>query len=185
MAAKSKTTSSRLRKQKAQDKVASQVPENVLQKATANDTVAKDKLMSEEELGSIVEFSEDVADQEAPDPLPNGEYEAQVKNAEVKVSTTSGKKYCAVTFYVGTDQYPADYPVENAPDGVSIIYRMVPLEDNPQARFRLKTFMLDLGVKPSKRVDVSQFVGCTAKIGIAHEEYEGIPREVIKKVSAL
>lgn len=185
MTAKSKTTSSRSRKVKAQDKVASQVPEDMLQKATSNERRAKESVMSEEEIGSIVEFSEDVADQEAPEPLPNGEYEGQIKNAEVKRSNTTQKLYCAVTFYIGTDQYPADYPVENAPDGVSIIYRMVPLDDNPRARYRLKTFMLDIGVKPSKRVDVSQFVGCTAKIGVGHEEYEGVPREVIKKVSAL
>ena len=182
-----RTTSSRSSKRQAQDNVDGQVSESVVQQASTSKSPKqeKERMSDTEELGSIVEFSEDVADQEAPVPLPASEYEATIKGVEAKVSTTSGKKYAAVQFYIGTDQYPADYPVENNPDGVLITYRMVPLEDTPQSRFRLKRFMEAIGAKPGKRIDISEWVGLTAKVGTSVDEYEGVPRENISKVSAL
>ncbi len=138
-----------------------------------------------EELGSIVEYTEDLADQEAPEPLPPSEYEAEIKGAEAKISNTSGKKYAAVSFYIPVDQFPPDYPVENNPDGVTIIYRMVPLEDNPRARFSCKRFIAAIGAKPGKRIDLNDWVGLSAMVGVQTDSYEGIDREQITKVSAL
>lgn len=142
--------------------------------------------MSEnEELGSIVEYTEDLAEQEQPEPLPPGEYEAEIKGAEQKIGNASGKRYAATTFHIPVDQYPPDYPVEQNPDGVSIIYRMVSLEDNPKARWSAKRFIDAIGAKPGKRIDLNDWVGLSAMVGIQHDDYEGVTREVITKVSAL
>ena len=140
--------------------------------------------MSEDELGSIVEYTEDLADAEAPDPLPSREYDAHIIRAEQRISNTSGKKYAAVTFAISIDQFPPDYPVENAPDGVNIIYRMVPLEDNPKARFQARRFIEAIGATPGKRIDLNDWVGQSATVGVAHDEYEGVTREVITKLTA-
>ena len=139
----------------------------------------------QEELGSIIEYTEDLAEQEAPEPLPPSEYEAEIKGAEAKISNTSGKKYAAVSFYIPVDQYPPDYPVEHNPDGVTIIYRMVPLEDNPRARFSCKRFIEAIGAKPGKRIDLNDWMGLTAMVGVQNDVYEGVNRETITKVSAL
>ncbi len=141
--------------------------------------------MSNEELGSIIEYSEDISDAEAPDPLPPGEYEAEIKGVEAKVGVSSGKKYAAVQFYIPVDQYPPDYPVEHNPDGVTITYRMVPLEDTPRARFQCRRFCEAIGAKPGKRIDLNDWMSLSAMVGVQNEEYEGIPREVITKVSAI
>ena len=142
-------------------------------------------MTEQDELGSIVEYTEDLAEQEAPEPLPPGEYEGTITEAVAKISNTSGKKYAAVKFYIPIDQFPPDYPAEHNPDGVHIIYRMVPLEDNPRARFQCKRFIEAIGAKPGKRIDLNDWMQLTAMVGVQTDEYEGIPREVITKVSAI
>ncbi len=142
-------------------------------------------MSEQDELGSIIEYTEDLAEQEAPEPLPPAEYEATITEAVAKISNKTGKKYAAVKFYIPVDQFPPDYPTEHNPDGVSIIYRMVPLEDNPRARFQCKRFIEAVGAKPGKRIDLNDWMQLTAMVGVQTDEYEGIPREVITKVSPI
>ena len=61
-----------------------------------------------EQLSSIVEFSINLKNQEAPEPLPVGKYTGVIRNAEVRESQR-GTMYCAVSFHIGAEQYPADY----------------------------------------------------------------------------
>ncbi len=154
--------------------------------ASSTLTTRRNERMSEqEELGSIVEYAEDLEDQEQPEPLPVREYEAEIRQAIQKTGNQSGKKYAAVTFHIPVEQYPPDYPVEQNPDGVSIIYRMVSTEDSPKARWSAKRFVKAIGAKPGKRLDLNDWVGLTAVVGIQHDDYEGVTREVITKVSAI
>ena len=64
--------------------------------------------MSDTELPSIVEFSSDLSKAEAPEPLPVGEYEANITTAEIKTSQ-KGTRYAEIRWNVSPDQYPADY----------------------------------------------------------------------------
>lgn len=136
-----------------------------------------------DEVMSIVEFSEDISEAEAPEPLPAGEYPATIRGAEIKISQR-GTKYAAVTFVVSPDEFPADYPVENAPDGKVIVYRRCSMEDNPQARYMLKQFCESIGATASKRIDVNEWMGLNAMIQVENEEYEGVMREQIARVNA-
>lgn len=131
---------------------------------------------------SIIEFSEDIGDAEAPDPIPVGDYPAQIVGAERKDSA-QGNAYAAVMFSISPDDFPPDFQAEGLEDGLKITYRRVPLEDNPLSRFRLKKFIEAIGAKPGKRIDLSEWIGLTATINVAHETYEGIPRAIITKVS--
>ena len=136
-----------------------------------------------DEVMTIVEFSEDISEAEAPEPLPVGEYPATIRAAEVKLSQR-GTKYAAVTFAIAVDEYPADYPAEHAPDGTTVIYRRVGMEDTPAARFGLRRFCEAIGAVPAKKVDVSEWVGLDAVVEIDHDEYEGINRANIVRVNA-
>lgn len=136
-----------------------------------------------EEVMSIVEFSEDISDAEAPEPLPTGEYPATIRQAEVKISQR-GTKYAAVTFVIAPEEYPADFPADNAPDGKVIVFRRCGMEDNPQARYMLKNFCDAIGATASKKIDVNEWVGLDAVVEIDHDEYEGVTREQIKRVNA-
>lgn len=136
-----------------------------------------------EDTMSIVEFSEDISEAEAPEPLPVGEYAATIRGAEVKISQR-GTKYAAVTFVVPPEEFPADYPIENAPDGKVIVFRRCSMEDNPQARYMLKNFCDAIGATASKKIDVNEWMGLSATISVDNEEYEGVMREQISRVNA-
>ncbi len=134
------------------------------------------------ELPSIVEFSTNLKDAEAPEPLPVGEYTGVIMNAEQRESQR-GTRYAAVTFQISPDQYPADYTDGN-PDGTTIIYRRVSLEDTPQGRFGARKFCEAIGAPLSKSIDLTTWLGSEAIVEVDNEVYEDVPRPVISKVRA-
>lgn len=133
------------------------------------------------EVNSIVEFSDDLSSAEAPVPLPVRQYSATIRGAEAKVSE-KGNRYAAVTFYISTDDYPADYPAENAPDGTTLVFRRVGLDDNAPTRYRLRKFLETIGAPTSARINLSDWVGLTCQVAIKHEQFEGETRATIEKV---
>ena len=129
------------------------------------------------ELSSVIEFSVNLKE-----PLPEGRYTGVIRNAEVRESQR-GTMYGAVSFHIGADQYPADFK-DGGDDGLTIIYRRVGLEDNPQARYGTKRFMEAIGAPLTKKVDVSEWVGMEAEVEVQHDTYEGVTRAVINRVNA-
>ena len=138
--------------------------------------------MSDDE--SILTFSEDISTAEAPDPLPIGMYPASIHSIEVKTSSNSGNKYFDVRFRVRPDDFPADFPLENAPDGALIPYRRVVVEDTPRHRHNVRLFCEACGVAASKQINVNEFLGAEVQLDIVHDEYNGVTREDVKSVSA-
>lgn len=133
-----------------------------------------------EEMSSIVEFSIDLNKQEAPEPLPSGKYTGVIRNAEVKESQR-GTLYAAVSFHIGADQYPPDFK-DGSDEGITLVYRRVGLEDNPQSRYGAKRFIEAIGAPLSKKIDVSEWVGMEAALDVEHDTYEGVTRAVISRV---
>lgn len=143
------------------------------------DAVALDNT---DDLMSIVEFSEDITNAEEPDPLPEGEYPAQIIAAEVKISQTKGTKYAQVQFRVAEDDYPADYDAQNAPGGKTLRF-IVGMEDNVAARARVRKFSEAIGAPMSRRIDVTQWVGLAGIVSVKHDTYEGVLREQVSRVT--
>lgn len=135
------------------------------------------------ELPSIVEFSTNLKDQDQPDPLPVGEYTAVIVAAEQRESQR-GTRYGAVSFQISPEQYPADYTDGN-PDGTTLIYRRVGLEDTPQARYGTRLFCEAIGAPLAKKIDLSEWIGCEASVEVVHETYEDINRAVISRVRSV
>jgi len=140
--------------------------------------------LDNDELGSIIEFTDSIDDAEAPLPLPEGTYEAEIKAVEAKMSSNN-KRYAAVSFYIPADTFPADYPLEEAPDGLVLIFRKLSLENNKMSKFNLKRFIQNIGAPPVGRsLDLTQWVGLRAKIVVKHDTWEGTTRPSIDKVIA-
>lgn len=135
------------------------------------------------DLPSIVEYSVDLNDQEAPEPLPAGPYLGIIRSSEKKTSA-KGTSYAEVYFFIEAAQYPADF-TEGNPEGMSLAYRRCGLEDNPQARFNTKRFIQAIGAPLGRTIDVNDWLGLEGMLDIVHEEYEGINRAVIKSVRAV
>jgi hypothetical protein len=91
--------------------------------------------------------------------------------------------YGAVSFHIGADQYPADFS-DGSDDGLTLVFRRVGLEDNPQARYGTKRFIEAIGAPLSKKIDVNEWVGMEAALDVIHDTYEGVTRAVIDRVRA-
>jgi hypothetical protein len=135
-----------------------------------------------DELSSIVEFSVSLKDQEQPDPLPIGQYLGVIKGAEIKISQRN-TRYCAVSFFISPDQYPADFTDGN-PDGMTLVFRRVGLEDNPQARWGTRRFIEAIGGVLSKKLNVTDWIGMEAALEVVHDTYEDVLRPVIARVTS-
>lgn len=131
---------------------------------------------------SILSYAEDINDAEAPEPLPEGDYPATIEKVERKTSTNTGNDYISVTFSISTDDYPADYDVNNAPEGKKISYNRLSPDDNIAARHRMKKFISAIGAEGGRDINLNDWVGLSAKLTLQHREYEGEQREDIKAV---
>ncbi len=153
--------------------------------AKAQAEAAANPTTDDDEIPSIMEYSEDIAGAEAPPALPVRDYEATIRKAEVRIGQASGNRYVAVHFHIPTEDYPADFDTENAPDGTTIIYRRVPFEDNAQSRFRMRQFCEAIEAPMSRSVDVNDWIGLSGKVSVVHERYEGVERATIIRVSQI
>ena len=137
-----------------------------------------------EDVMSIIEYSEDISDAEQPEPLPMQDYPVTIRSVEAKESINTGNKYAAISCFISPDDFPADFPIENAPDGKTIIFRRISLEDSPQARFSMRRFCEAIGAPMSTRIDINDWVGMEATAVVIVEDYEGLAREQIVRLEA-
>jgi hypothetical protein len=140
-------------------------------------------LVDDDDTGSIIEFSENIAEAEAPEPLPEREYVASIASC-TREQSQKGSVYAAPVFHINEEDYPADYDTNNAPGGKNVRH-MIMLTDDAPSRHRLRKFCEAIGAPMSKRIDLSTWVGLQAKITIKHDTYEGVTRERIAKVDLL
>lgn len=129
---------------------------------------------------SIIEYAEDLSNAEAPVPLPKGDYPAEIRGAEKKVSG-KGNEYVDVVFYISPDEYPADY-TEGNPDGTSLNYGRLNPAPTTQARWGMKKFCESIGAPLGRTLDLNEWIGKSAIVQIVHEDYEGVTRAKIGKV---
>lgn len=134
----------------------------------------------------IMEYSSDIATAEAPPPLPVGDYPATTETVTQKTSTTTAKDYLCVELRISPDDYPADFDPnrEMYPEGVTLQYNRLMVEDTARSRYNMRKFCEAVGAKMGKRVDPSEWIGLVCKVGIKHERYEGEPRAQIGALKA-
>lgn len=133
---------------------------------------------------SVMEYSQSVADQEKPKPLPARQYRAECRGAEFKVSG-KGKRYAALSLYISPDQYPADYTDGN-PEGTTMTWGRTSGEDTPTGRYSMKKLHETFGLPvPKTTVDLNQFLGRTVLIDIKHELFQEEWNAQIAKMTKL
>lgn len=127
---------------------------------------------------------EDYADFE---PLPKGPYVGECILAEVRVSA-NGNSYFYTNWKITPDQFPVDYDIANAPEGLQLNYSrvQVPTPDDRRSITQVKHFMAALGTKlKTKVIDPSSWVGKKAKLILGQEMYNGENRNSITGVESL
>lgn len=135
-----------------------------------------------DEMPSMISYGESLADAEAPEPLPASRYPAVIESAEIKTSQRTGNDYVSVGFRISTDDFPADFDINNAPEGVLLSYNRLSPADNIQARFRMRKFVEAIGAEMGSALNLNDWIGLSTSIELTVSEYEGIPRNEIKSV---
>jgi hypothetical protein len=120
--------------------------------------------------------------------LPVGEYPATVTRAEVKPSKSSGNDLLAITYMIHPDDFPPDFNLENAPDGLVLTHNrtvLTGIERDIRKLKRLQSFYKthDLDPKGVKQIDPTHFLGQKVMLKVKHGEYDGITREEIDAVN--
>jgi hypothetical protein len=132
--------------------------------------------------GSILSYSSDISEQEAPPPLPAGPYPAEVIGAMRKVSNTSGNEYLNIAFRINPDAYPADF-INGDPDGTVLYYNRLLTDDTPRSKYRMRKFVEAIGGRPGREIDMNDWLGLTCTLEIGTSEFDGEVRAEIKKVN--
>lgn len=133
---------------------------------------------------SIIEFSRDLNEQEEPAILPAGDYPAEIVEALLRISNTSGNTYLSLKLRIQPDAYPPDF-TDGDPDGTEVTYnRLVVLPETSQVRWRLKKFMQSVGAKMGKTLDPAELIGLSCTLHVEENEYEGEKQLQARKILA-
>ena len=130
---------------------------------------------------TIMRFSQDITNAEAPPPLPARQYRAEIIGAFIRPAQSSGVPYLNIQFRVPAEAYPADY-TDGDPEGTVLYYNRVPATDTPTNRHRWRVLMEKIGGPLSMEVDLNSLIGLWGNIEVVHQEYEGEQRAAIARV---
>lgn len=137
------------------------------------------------EMGSILEFTENLKDAEAPKALGNVELPGEITGADYGLSKSSGRPQVDVTFRIKPEDYPADYEdVGSFPDGKTVHFYLN-ASDEKVARFRMRQFCEAIGAKLGAKIDINDWIGKTAMLSLGVDDFEGVDRERILRVKSL
>jgi len=132
---------------------------------------------------SILKFSQDITNAEAPPPLPSRSYRAEIIGATIRPASTSGLPYLNLQFRIPAEEYPADY-TEGDPDGTILYYNRLQVADTPRGRHLARVLMEKIGGPLGHEIDCNALIGLWANIDVVHQEYEGEQRANIARVLA-
>lgn len=141
--------------------------------------------MSEHEMGSIIEYTDDLSDAQAPTSLPASDYPGEITQVEVALSKSSGKPRAAVTFKIAPEDFPADYEDADAFEDGKLVTTYISCADDKASRWRMRRFCESIGAPLGNNLDTNSWIGRKALLAIEPDEYEGVQRERIRKVESL
>jgi len=141
--------------------------------------VAEVSMNDEADDESMISFSEDLSDAEAPLPLPERDYPATITDA-ARHHTQDGRPMIKTTWKINEEDFPVDFDPGMAPGGKTITHFLM-ADDTPASRFRVRRFLEAVGAPTSKNVNPKSLIGLSARVTIKHENYEGQDREKINR----
>jgi hypothetical protein len=145
-----------------------------------------DDYEDDDDVGGIVTFSSDIMEAEAPLPLPEGTYAAEIRDVKVVKRKSSGKKGIDVFVHVAPEDYPPDFDVEEAPEGVTLVYRRINLDNTKTGHFRLRRLIETIGAPPVRQTlsddDLRKWKGLNVKAVIKHDTWEDVTRPTVERL---
>jgi hypothetical protein len=136
---------------------------------------------------SIIELDMNLADVQDFEILPDSKYPGVCTAAELRTSD-KGNQYYYTNWKIEPENYPADYDVENNPEGTTLNYSRIQAPTSGSRReisaVKKHYAAMGLSLKTSK-IDPSEWVGQKALLVVGHETYNGEARNSIVAVESL
>jgi hypothetical protein len=141
-------------------------------------------MADENALPSVLEFSSDVSQQEAPPALPARTYPATCTAASVRPSSSKPENNLLnLEFTIDPSTFPADFPES---DPVKLFWnRNVVNQDTARARYQLKLLCDKMKVMASRKIDVNDFVGKQVNLKVKNGSWQGVPRAEIEAIEPI
>jgi hypothetical protein len=136
---------------------------------------------------TILELDMNLEDMEDFELLPDGNYPAEISQAEMRTSP-KGNDYYYIIFNIHPDDFPPDYAVENAPEGIKLVYARIQKPDagNRRSITAVKNFMRALGMSlKTSTINPGDWEGKKASLKVGHQEWNGDEINTIMGVEAL
>lgn len=134
---------------------------------------------------ALLNFSQNIADAEAPPQLPPGEYRCICSAATDKIAASSGNPMLTLTLQVPRSEFPADFEPGDGVDELTFTLNIV-ARDIPADRWRMKNACRSFGVPMSSNIDPSDFVGREARARVRMgQDLEKNPRAEVGQVLPL
>lgn len=119
--------------------------------------------------------------------LPKGSYPGECTVAERRISD-SGNEYFYTMWKIDPSDYPADYDVENAPEGTILNYSrvQVPTANDRRSITNVKKLMRAMGLSLSTAtIDCEAWVGQKATLVVGKQKFNGEDRSSILSIESL
>lgn len=131
------------------------------------------------DLPSVQEYSESIADQEAPQPLPEREYPVECDGARYRLTKDKTKKMIEVKVSVDKANFPHDY--KSSREKVNLT-TFIMADDVDWCRYAIGQLFQAFGLpKPGRKIDPNDLLGKNAMAVVVHEEFNGRKIERIKE----
>jgi hypothetical protein len=133
------------------------------------------------DFGTVFDFAQDISQQEAPPPLPPKTYVGEITGAVAKKST-KGNVYIEVEWTIQPDQFPLDYAATQKDPAKLYYRRLVVTPDSDRNRYALRKFSEAIRAPANKRIDINDWIGKVANLGVKSTKYMGEDRAEISSV---
>ncbi len=136
---------------------------------------------------NVLELEMNLEDFEDFEPLPPAPYPGEIQTAEMRISD-KGNEYYYVVYKVTPDDFPADYSVDNAPEGLQLLYARLqkPKSNDRRSITSVKHFYRAHGMKlKTSIIDPETWKGKRAKLVLNIAQYQGEDRNNIASIEKL
>lgn len=154
-------------------------------KKTTTEPVSETKGKATMADDTIVTLDMNLADYEDFEPLPEGSYPVKVTQAEMRTKEETGNDYYYVVLQIHPDDYPADYDVENAPDGTNLTYARLqrPSPKNRRSITAIKKWFEAIGMSTkTTEINPGDWEGKSCKANVNRQEW---PKDSGNKINSI
>lgn len=139
-------------------------------------------------MSSVIELASNLDEMSEFEPLPSGVYPAELQDVEIRFSEKVPQGYVYCQFRVDPEDFPADYDIGNAPEGLIVVYSRcaLPTPENRRSVRPFRKFLESLGQNTTKaEFNTDEWLNARVQLTLSQNEYQGSQVNNVDNVAAL